>query len=226
MKLALAWLGSPLSRRVDSQRRTQISQVPGLPLCARAAFLDPGGRCSPRHRGEQHVAFAVRKRLGIHDYRIFGVLSRGPFAHCVRFAADVTGGHATLATEPLARLCSGGIGTRWVASSNFWLCYTAHVLSFDPSFAWRTPNFHTPTRVSRYTRLPAATTRCAAPRRCPHKSYHSVFRDLRWWLSKGYDRGDPGLVGAWLPGAETTFQRLRRISRITPHAPSRARIVD
>ncbi len=68
------------------------------------------------------MAFTVRKRLGIHNYRIFGVLSRGPFARCVRFAAAVADVHATLATELMARHYSGGTCTRWVASSSFRLC--------------------------------------------------------------------------------------------------------
>ena len=133
MNLVAAWPGSPLSRRGRFSRGSApISQVPRLPLDARATLPDPGGRHAPRLRGTCRIAFTLMERARRPHQANFGALSRGPFARCVRFAGVVADVHATLATGRPARPYPGGTCTRWAASSSFRSCYTVVLPSSRP----------------------------------------------------------------------------------------------
>src|SRR4029077_11462203 len=77
------------------------------------------------HDGAQHVAFDALKRLGLCIIKLFAAQYPTPHDRCVRFAAVVAGGHATLARGRRATALPPPDIHRLVSSS----------------FAWRTESF-------------------------------------------------------------------------------------
>jgi hypothetical protein len=89
---------------------------------------------TPRHHGGDVVAFTAINPLGIQNWYFEAISPPAyPLAY-LRIGPSVAADAARLATDPLARLWSGGTLTRWTALPNF--LAIASAFSFRTSFAW------------------------------------------------------------------------------------------
>src|SRR5262245_19183049 len=130
-------------------RAQRISRVPGAALVTCHGLRPRWIRRSHGQLGSFDMAFREQKHVGIHSFvsmtglNPFTLAHCGPSPPCVRFAASVTDGDATLGTRCLAK-ASGARFCPWLATPSF---------ARRTLFGIRATGYHSNNRPEKFTYL-------------------------------------------------------------------------